>query len=239
MPYPDRHVARPPDARPSLGDLEVEERDKPVLGLRRTTRGGLVRHQVSLAEHDDLPVDTPYRLDDVNVLADDRGDRGRAGEPARERELLGRRRVLVLGAPMQVDDHGVGTLPARGPGIGQDPARSRPVERPGVRHELPVRDSRVGEKRDPYSLDFEDREGPPPARRACGAVEWNAGPAQGPDCRVDTGLTGIERVVRGRAAYVPAGPADGPGQRGRRAEARIPHRRSGHERRLDMTDREV
>jgi hypothetical protein len=86
----------------------VQEDEHPVLRLDGAARGVLVGEDLSFAVDDELAVHTHDRLDDVDVLTDDRGDVGIAGERARQPELERVRRGLELSPPMEVDDHDPG-----------------------------------------------------------------------------------------------------------------------------------
>ena len=70
---------------------------------------GLVGQQLALAEHDQLAVDALDRLDDVDVLADDRGDVGIPGQRVGRAQLERARLGDVLVAPVEVDDHHLGS----------------------------------------------------------------------------------------------------------------------------------
>jgi len=61
------------DARAAAVHGDSEQHDHPVPGGGRAAGGGLVGDQVALAEDDQLAVEDADGLDDVHVLADDRG----------------------------------------------------------------------------------------------------------------------------------------------------------------------
>ena len=151
---------------------------------------------------------------------------GRAGEPPGERALRRRHGVHVLGAPVEVHDHDPGPAPPGAAGVAQDQPRRGPVHRPGVRHGLPVRDRGVGEERHAHALDPEHRRAPPRARRARRSGGLHAGAAERAQRGPDPVLARVERVVRRRAARVPADAPDRAREVRRRAEARVAlHRR--------------
>src|SRR2546429_8662214 len=93
---PDRQVVDEADACSAAVHGDGEQDDHPVLGGGRAAGAGLVGDQVAFAEHDQLAADDADGLDDVHVLADDRGDVGRAGEPVGECELKAAGLVSVL-----------------------------------------------------------------------------------------------------------------------------------------------
>src|SRR6188472_1369769 len=80
MPDPRRDVLDAPHAGARAAHAQVQEDEDPVLAADRAARRGLVGEEVPLAEHDPAPAYAPDRLHDVDVLADDRGDRTRAGQ---------------------------------------------------------------------------------------------------------------------------------------------------------------
>ena len=218
---------------------EVDQRDQAVLGRGRAAGRRLVRDQVALAEHHRLSVHAADRLHDVHVLAHDRVDRGRTGEPVCERALLRAHRRHELGAPVEVHDHNARAV-APGPArVAQDRPRRREVHAPRVRHGLAVRDGRVRQERDPHALSAEQRDPPSRPGRARGSGCLHARPAQRVEGGVDSVLTRVEGVVRGRAARVPAHPPHGAGEVRRGVEHRVALHRPGHERRLHVAQGEV
>jgi hypothetical protein len=129
---PDRHVADEGDARSAAVHGEGEQHDHPVLGGGRAAGAGLIGDQVALAEHHGFAVDHADGLDDVHVLADDRGDVRGAGEPAGEGELEAAGLGDILIAPVEVNDDGLRAVQAGAVGVGQDLRSARPVDRPGM-----------------------------------------------------------------------------------------------------------
>ena len=126
---------------------------------------------------------------------------------SRERGLLGRDAVHVLGAPVQVHDHHVGALAARAPGVAQDRARARPVDAPRVRHRLAVRDARVGEEGDLEALHVEHRDAPALGGRARAARVRDARAVERPQRRVDAVLAGVEACGSRRCCRRPSRPS--------------------------------
>ena len=174
----------------------------------------------------------------MGVLADDRGDRARAGEALGERRLERIRCVPELGAPVQVDDHDLRAGAARAPGVAQDQPGAGEVDRPAMRRRDPVRHLRVRQQRDAHAVGAEQERAPPlPARGERSGVA-DAGALQRPPRGVDPGLPAVERVVRGGAAGVKAGRLDRACERRRGVEPRVADRRRRRQRRLDVAERE-
>ena len=135
---PDRHVVDDRDPGAAAVDPDGQQHDHPVLRRGREPRADLVGDQVALAEHDRLAVHEPDRLDDVHMLADDRGDGRGAGEPTGQLQLKAAGLGDVFVTPVKVDDHGLRAGPAGAAGIGQDLCRAGPVDRPRVRRGMPL-----------------------------------------------------------------------------------------------------
>ncbi len=148
------------------------------------------------------------------------------------------RRVPVLGAPVQVDDHDARAGAARPAGVAQDPPGAGEVDRPRMRQRDPVRHLRVGEEGDADAMHTQQERAPLLAARRERAGVADAGAGQGPPGGVDAGLPAIERVVRGGAAGVEAGRLDRARERRRGVEPRVADRRAGRQRRLDVAERE-
>ena len=174
----------------------------------------------------------------MDVLADHRGDRARAGQPPGERRLERVRRVPVLGAPVEVDDHDARAGAARPPGVAEDPPGACEVDRPRMRQRDPVRHLRVREEGDFDAMHTQQDQAPllPPRRERAGVAD--AGASQRPPRRADAGLPAVERVVRGGAAGVKAGRLDRARERRRGLEPRVADGRRRRQRRLDVAERE-
>ena len=132
----------------------------------------------------------------------------------------------------------------RAPGLRAPRPRIRPgvgpVEAPRVGHRLAVGDGGEGEEGDLHALHLDDRRtarsrsASAPCRRASRPARSSAAQR----C-ADPVLPGVERVVRGGAAGVPADRSHRPREPGRRAEARIALHGAGHERRLHVAEGQV
>src|SRR5215218_10481973 len=129
MSNPRRHVLDSLHAGPLARGPDVQDRDEAVLRPLRAARDRLVREEVAFAENDEAAGDPPDRLYDMRVLADDRVDGAAAKESGRERDLLARRLVDVLGAPVEVRDDEVGARSARAGGVPGDVLRVEQVHR--------------------------------------------------------------------------------------------------------------
>ena len=88
---------------PAAPSVNVKRDEQPLL-VRRARRG-VVRDEVAHAVDDPLAVDVLHGLHDVGVVAEHEVDVGRPHQRGAERALGGRRRRVVLVAPVQGDDH--------------------------------------------------------------------------------------------------------------------------------------
>jgi hypothetical protein len=131
--------------------------DEAVLGLGRAARAALVREQVPLAVDDEAAANTPNRLHDMHVLADDRVHDATLEEVFGEVSLLGVRLVDVLVPGVEVGDDEAGAAFPRPASVRDDLRRRDEVDGPRVGPRDAVRAVRVGEERDAQAADVHDQ----------------------------------------------------------------------------------
>ena len=162
---------------------------RPSCDAARAAAGRLVRDQVALAEHHRLAVHAPDRLHHVHVLADDRVDRRRAREPARERALLRADRRDELGAPVDVHDH--------------DARATAPRRRASRRIGPATPSSRSTDAAPPARSSRRCRRGTRSARPSPGASRSSGAPVRSATCRLPKHRRGAARGGSSRSRTGP------------------------------------